>query len=65
MSHLQPKFIAQAKAGLKQARAARSMPRSVIAEQASRPATAAKRNRTDWYIWWDPRPDYRIFTLKK
>lgn len=78
MSKLQPKFIAKAKACLKQARAPHVMSRSVLlnAARGSRETTynlhrklAADNEPNFWYFdKIDTRldyPDYRIFSLKK
>jgi hypothetical protein len=69
MSHLQPKFIAKAKASMNRSRAPRAMPRSMILEAASSSVSATRPRKnnpeTGWFWCCWPNPDYRVFTLKK
>lgn len=68
MSHLQPKFIAKAKEGLKRSQEPRSMPRSmIVTESTSIPTARHKRRPGEFgWCWWNSGSvDYRIFSLKK
>lgn len=68
MSHLQPKFLAKAKASLKKAQAPRAMPRSMIETVATSSSSATKPVRGSMehgWFWMTFPPDYRIFSLKK
>ena len=65
MSHLQPKFIAKAKAAHRNAKAPRSMPRSMIIDTAIYGSLSAQQRLASTEWWCDARPDFRIFSLKK
>lgn len=68
MSHLQPKFVAKAKASMVRSRAPQAMPRSMIIYAATSTSSATKPRKNDpeagWF-WATFPPDYRIFSLKK
>jgi hypothetical protein len=68
MSHLQPRFIAQAKARNKQSRAPHSMPANMLKNEASR------FHIEQWFSLSQPprrcyencfSPNYRVFSLRK
>lgn len=68
MSHLQPRFIAKAKAAHKRSGVIRQLPRSMLVDQATMLSIATRRDPDcPWNGHWSFHlsPDYRIFTLKK
>ena len=65
MSHLQPKFIAKAKAAQRNAKAPRSMPRSMIIDTAVYGALSSQQRVACRWPYWGGAPDFRIFSLRK
>lgn len=66
MSHLQPKFIAKAKANIQRSRAPRAMPRNMIVDIACSAPCAKRKDKDPWFnMWGKYSADHRIFSLRK